>query len=133
MSGHRHDDAVAAPAPESVTDPVCGMTVDPATSPHRAEHDGHAFHFCSAGCRSKFIADPRRYLAPIPPAAPAMGAAVASGTIYTCPMHSEVRQNAPGNCPICGMFLVPVTEPAPDQAQSDTQSDTHEGRGSHDA
>ena len=108
MSGHRHDDAVAAPAPERVTDPVCGMTVDPATSPHRAEHDGHAFHFCSAGCRSKFIADPRRYLTPLPPAAPAMGEAVASGTIYTCPMHPRIRQAGPGTCPICGMALEPL-------------------------
>ncbi|WP_287788213.1 HAD-IC family P-type ATPase, partial [Acidiphilium sp.] len=108
MSGHRHDDAVAAPAPERVTDPVCGMIVNPATSPHRAEHDGHAFHFCSAGCRGKFIADPRRYLAPLPSAAPAMGEAVASGTIYTCPMHPQIRQAGPGTCPICGMALEPL-------------------------
>ncbi len=108
MSGHRHDDTVAAVASKKVTDPVCGMTVDPATSPHRAEHDGRAFHFCSAGCRTKFIADPQRYLAPLPPAAPAMGEAVASGTIYTCPMHPQIRQVGPGTCPICGMALEPL-------------------------
>ena len=108
MNGHRHDDAAVASAPERVTDPVCGMTVAPATSPHRAEHDGHAFHFCSAGCRTKFIADPQRYLTPLPPAAPAMGEAVASGTIYTCPMHPQIRQVGPSTCPICGMALEPL-------------------------
>jgi len=85
-------------------DPVCGMTVDPATTPHHAEHAGEAFHFCSAGCRTKFVADPAKYLEkdsrpPEPPPPP--------GTIYTCPMHPEVRQVGPGSCPICGMALEP--------------------------
>ena len=85
-----------------VTDPVCGMTVDPATSRHRHEHDGSTFHFCSAGCRDKFAADPDHYLAPHdePPADP--------NAVYTCPMHPEVRQIGPGSCPICGMALEPV-------------------------
>jgi Cu+-exporting ATPase len=86
-------------------DPVCGMTVDPAKTPHRAEHLGQAFHFCSAGCRTKFVADPGRYLSPKPSAQ-----AVASpGTIYTCPMHPQIRQEGPGACPICGMALEPET------------------------
>ncbi len=88
-----------------MTDPVCGMSVDPATTPHHAEHQGEAFHFCSAGCRTKFIADPLKYLskdrAEDPPAPP--------GTIYTCPMHPEIRQVGPGSCPICGMALEPET------------------------
>ncbi len=85
-----------------VTDPVCGMTVDPATSRHRHEHDGSTFHFCSAGCREKFAADPDRYLAAddAPPADPS--------ATYTCPMHPEVRQIGPGSCPICGMALEPI-------------------------
>jgi len=98
-----------------VKDPVCGMDVDPATSRHRFSHGGQVFHFCSAKCREKFAADPDRYLAsnavPPPKAAP--------GTIYTCPMHPEIRQEGPGSCPICGMALEPLdvaaeTGPSPE-------------------
>src|SRR5436190_249145 len=85
-----------------VIDPVCGMTVDPHTTPHRAEHAGHPYYFCSAGCRTKFIADPARYLGPAKTAEP-----VPEGTLYTCPMHPEIRQVGPGSCPICGMALEP--------------------------
>ena len=89
-----------------VIDPVCGMTVDPATTAHHAEYDGSDFYFCSAGCRTKFVADPSRYLdkAVRPEATPAP-----AGTIFTCPMHPEVRQVGPGACPICGMALEPET------------------------
>ncbi|WP_410052042.1 heavy metal translocating P-type ATPase [Bradyrhizobium sp. SZCCHNRI3016] len=85
-----------------VIDPVCGMSVDPATSKHRFDHQGHTFHFCSAGCRTKFAAEPDKYLGERepPPEMPA-------GTIYTCPMHPEIRQVGPGTCPICGMALEP--------------------------
>src|SRR3546814_815965 len=88
----------------TVTDPVCGMTVDPAKTEHHAWHAGEEFHFCSAGRRTKFLADPERYFAPksAAPEAP-------PGTIYTCPMHPEIRQVGPGNCPICGMALEPET------------------------
>src|SRR3984885_1413891 len=88
------------------TDPVCGMTVDPAKTPHRHSHGGRDFFFCSVGCRGKFIADPAKYLnkeaTKAEPAAPA-------GTIYTCPMHPQSRQIGPGSCPICGMALEPVS------------------------
>ncbi len=93
-------------ADAATTDPVCGMQVDPATAKHRAEHAGQTFFFCSAGCRTKFLADPQRYLHPEPvlkadaPASP--------GAIYTCPMHPEVRQIGPGACPFCGMALEPA-------------------------
>ena len=87
----------------AVKDPVCGMTVDPATSKHRHDHAGTTYHFCSAGCRTKFAADPQAYLQPKPEAAPAP-----AGTIYTCPMHPEIRQDGPGACPICGMALEPL-------------------------
>jgi P-type Cu+ transporter len=86
-------------------DPVCGMSVDPATAKHRAEHAGAAYYFCSAGCREKFVADPARFLAP--KQAPAPNSAP-PGAIYTCPMHPEIRQDHPGNCPICGMALEPL-------------------------
>jgi len=99
MSDHCH----AADAASAATgiDPVCGMTVNPARSPHHLIHAGHAYHFCSAGCRTKFAADPARYLTLQEPAdAP-------EGAIWTCPMHPEVRQDHPGACPICGMALEP--------------------------
>ena len=101
---HRHDHHAAAMADrDPATDPVCGMTVDPATSRHRFEHGGDTFHFCCAGCRDKFAADPDRYLTP--PDDPAADTAAT----YTCPMHPEVRQVGPGSCPICGMALEPLT------------------------
>ena len=107
--GHAH-----AAAATTVTDPVCGMSVDAATSSHRFEHAGTTFHFCSAGCRTKFAADPAKYLAPKTPAK-------RDGT-YTCPMHPEIRQQGPGNCPICGMALEPLevsAEAAPNQELRD--------------
>jgi Cu+-exporting ATPase len=81
------------------------MTVDPHTTQHKAEHAGRPYYFCSAGCRSKFLAEPERYL---DPAAAAKTEPVPEGTVYTCPMHPEVRQVGPGSCPICGMGLEPV-------------------------
>ncbi|HTJ63192.1 MAG TPA: HAD-IC family P-type ATPase, partial [Alphaproteobacteria bacterium] len=92
------------------------MSVDPATAKNHAEHDGTTYHFCGAGCRTKFVADPDKYLNPAPPPAPVTGA------IYTCPMHPEVRQEGPGSCPICGMALEPVTvsaEAAPNHELAD--------------
>jgi Cu+-exporting ATPase len=101
---HAACSAHAAPSEEGKRlDPVCGMTVDPAATAHHATHAGEAHHFCSAGCRTKFLADPERYLNPTarePEAVPA-------GAIYTCPMHPEVRQVGPGACPKCGMALEP--------------------------
>jgi len=94
---HHH----AAPAAAGATDPVCGMSVDPATAKHKAEHKGESYYFCSAGCRSKFTADPNKYLKPRAPEP------VVEGAIYTCPMHPEIRQVGPGSCPICGMALEP--------------------------
>ena len=87
-------------------DPVCGMKVDPHTATEKAEHGGRTYYFCSAGCRTKFIADPLKYL----DAEQAKAAAepVPEGTIYTCPMHPEIRQVGPGSCPICGMALEPL-------------------------
>src|SRR5271157_1141914 len=101
-------------APTATRDPVCGMTVDPATSRHRSEHNGLTFHFCCAGCRQKFAADPEKYLQP-------RGLASAdAGSVHTCPMHPEVRQLGPGSCPICGMALEPLAvsaaaEPNPER------------------
>jgi Cu+-exporting ATPase len=104
--GHHHsghaDHGRATDAKVSVRDPVCGMRVDPATSKHRFDHHGETLHFCSASCRSKFAADPQKYLGPSK-----LQAAAPEGTIYTCPMHPQIRQVGPGACPICGMALEP--------------------------
>lgn len=96
-----------APQPANAataTDPVCGMRVDPATTPHHTVHDGQTWYFCAARCRERFIADPQRYLdpgqhAPVP---------VAEGAVYTCPMDPQIVQQGPGTCPICGMALEPM-------------------------
>ena len=99
--GHHAHGADVANAAATAVDPVCGMTVDPKQSPHRHAYRDHDYHFCSAGCRSKFGADPEKYLNKAAPA-PAP-----EGTIYTCPMHPQIRQTSPGSCPICGMALEP--------------------------
>ena len=104
-AGHCHHDHSADAERSIVKDPVCGMTVDPATTPHHHELGGTTYHFCSGGCRTKFIADPNRYLHPAPESAAA--ADVPEGAIWTCPMHPEIRQVGPGSCPICGMALEP--------------------------
>ena len=98
---HPSNDTVA-PAGD-VKDPVCGMTIDPHTAKHRYAHDGYPYYFCSSRCREKFIADAARYLQAEARAAQPLPA----GTIYTCPMHPEIRQPGPGSCPICGMALEP--------------------------
>ena len=96
-------DAGHSPA-ATVKDPVCGMSVNPAKTPHRTDLDGVAHVFCSAGCKGKFVADPKRYLEP----APRAQAPADPDALYTCPMHAEVRQTGPGACPICGMALEPM-------------------------
>lgn len=93
------------------TDPVCGMTVDPAKTEHHATHDSADYHFCSARCLAKFTADPAKYLSTTPRPEPV----AAPGAMWICPMHHEIRQQGPGTCPICGMALEPE-EPSLDDA-----------------
>jgi Cu+-exporting ATPase len=102
--GHGHEHSHGTPATHLAIDPVCGMTVDPHTAKHRSEHAGRPHSFCSAGCKTKFDANPAKYLdkAAHPPEP------VPEGAIYTCPMHPEVQQVGPGSCPICGMALEPM-------------------------
>ena len=106
--GHAHHphppEGDAGGAPERVRDPVCGMLVDPHTTSHRQQHAGRPYYFCSAGCQAKFADNPAKFLAPSDSAPPQ---AVPEGTIYTCPMHPQIRQLGPGSCPICGMALEP--------------------------
>jgi Cu+-exporting ATPase len=97
--------ALTSPASDPARDPVCGMSVDPATSPHRHTLGDRTYSFCGARCREKFAADPDKYLKA--DNGPAKPAAAAPGTIFTCPMHPQIRQIGPGSCPICGMALEP--------------------------
>jgi len=100
---HRHHDhGHGAPVEGGAIDPVCGMTVDPHNPKGgKADYRGHPYYFCSAGCRTKFVADPGKYLGEREPEP------VVEGAVYTCPMHPEIRQDGPGSCPICGMALEP--------------------------
>lgn len=137
---HRHPVAPERPAEAGgrVRDPVCGMEVDPAATAHRAAFGGRTYFFCSGGCKAKFKADPRRYAADEGASgsdgghdhaadghahhhhhhaaherqAPASSADVPQGTVWTCPMHPEIRRDGPGSCPICGMALEPLVATA---------------------
>jgi len=104
---HRHHNPVTDAG--KVKDPVCGMTVDPHTATHRAQYLGKPYFFCSSGCQSKFLAEPADY---IEPAVARKAEPVPEGTIYTCPMHPQIRQVGPGSCPICGMALEPAVATA---------------------
>ena len=103
-------------------DPVCGMQVNPSTTAHHAVHADTEYHFCSARCRERFIADPAKYLSP---SATAPAAPVAAGTIYTCPMHPEIRQEGPGTCPICGMALEPEVPSLEDEDNPELRDFSH--------
>jgi len=91
-------------------DIVCGMNVERASAKHLSKNAGENFYFCSTNCQTKFDAEPEKYLSgrPEPEAMP-------TGTIYTCPMHPEIVQEGPGECPICGMALEPKGIPAEDE------------------
>lgn len=121
MTALSHDPHATNPDSAAATDPVCGMMVDPLTAKHRVAHAGHTFYFCSAGCRQKFIDNPSHYLSPDETVSTLEAM---QGTIFTCPMHPEIRQVGPGSCPICGMALEPVmvtTEMGPSSELVDMQ------------
>jgi Cu+-exporting ATPase len=132
---------------ETATDLVCGMTVSK-DSPHRANYDGTDYFFCSDGCRKKFVAEPGKYIgkadnhsghgnghshhhdpahahhhspAALKPVAATAAKPGSEGTIYTCPMHPEIRQVGPGSCPICGMALEPLM-PTAEEDDSELRS-----------
>ncbi len=109
MEQHNHHHSTPQ-SPATAIDPVCGMTVEIATAQHKANHAGHDYYFCAAGCRTKFVANPGRYLDPAQVAAAAQSAP--KDAIYTCPMHPEIRQVGAGSCPICGMALEPLVATA---------------------
>src|SRR5262245_23186935 len=102
--GHARGNKYGVPKSATEKDPVCGMNVDPLAAKHTASHAARSYFFCSAGCRAKFTAAPDKYLAP----AEVRTEPMPEGTIYTCPMHPQIRQVGPGSCPICGMALEPL-------------------------
>src|SRR5262249_38097487 len=103
-----HHNPQGIPTTQDVIDPVCGMTVSPATAADSFEYHGTVYHFCSRSCFEKFKAEPERYL----------HTGDSNTTVdelgeYTCPMHPEVRQHGPAPCPKCGMALEPAAPPIP--------------------
>jgi len=94
-----------------VVDPVCGMKILPDKAAGKHEYEGHTYSFCSKSCAEKFTADPASFLTPKSEQSPVQSAPKAGG--YTCPMHSEVHKDGPGDCPKCGMALEPETMTAP--------------------
>ena len=99
-SGEKHEAG-------DLIDPVCGMRVSPDAS-ESATYQGKLYRFCSKHCAEAFRKEPAKYVKPATPPAKTAAPPSAAGTIYTCPMHPQIRQSAPGNCPICGMALEPV-------------------------
>jgi Cu+-exporting ATPase len=122
LHSHSHNHADSSPAYQEGkihTDPVCGMTVKE-TTPHTCEHAGQRYFFCGARCLEKFRAQPDKYVKSIndhsvrdAPSHASQLQSAGGGTVYTCPMHPEVRQLGPGPCPMCGMALEPLVEAAP--------------------
>jgi Cu+-exporting ATPase len=113
---HGHENLAPGSASALIKDPVCGMTMDPSTAKHNFSYQGETYYFCSEVCRSKFVADPDSYLNASPNLKERKAPA---GTVWTCPMHPEIRRDAPGSCPICGMALEPelptaYEEPSPE-------------------
>ena len=112
--------------PDGVLDLVCGMTIAPADAVGTLDHRGHIYYFCSESCLEQFRADPAKFVDP--------QRKTESTTVtdmeakYTCPMHPEIRQKAPGACPICGMALEPVTITLEDQPNQELEDMTRRFR-----
>ena len=98
-----------AATPAEVTDPVCGMTIDPADAAGHIYRDGQTYYFCNENCLAQFSARPSDFVGTRSGPAPAPTAPGTDTRGYTCPMHPQIRQVGPGSCPICGMALEPVT------------------------
>ena len=103
-------------------DPVCGMTVEPHSATGTYTYKGMTYAFCSPHCLEKFRANPAQYVVS---AHDTHEGAPVAGTVYTCPMHPEVRQDGPGTCPICGMALEPQTVSLEEVASPELVDMTH--------
>lgn len=100
---------------DTAIDPVCGMTVDLNANKPRLDLNDESYHFCSSGCHDKFEADPEFYISG---SHKKRKMTAAAGTQYTCPMHPEIIEDHPADCPLCGMALepmgIPTDEPNPE-------------------
>lgn len=117
-------------AASKIRDPVCGMEIEMGSVAATRNYEGETFYFCSSSCAQKFDADPARYarqtfeenhhrsdsVSSEPRDSPERGMRLerypadrspTGNTIYTCPMHPQIEQDHPGDCPICGMRLEP--------------------------
>ncbi|MBV9017727.1 MAG: heavy metal translocating P-type ATPase [Alphaproteobacteria bacterium] len=94
------------------------MSVDPARTPHRAEHAGHAYFFCGARCRERFIAEPARFIPGDQSSERSSPTPFVAGAKWTCPMHPEIVRDGPGACPVCGMALEPLTPVAGEEPEN---------------
>src|SRR5262245_55076429 len=114
---HKHHQQIDDSGNAKVRDPVCGMMIDPARAAGKFDYQGQTYYFCNPGCLKKFQADPESYLTSPKPGSPVVSLSglstenpsdsATARSIYTCPMHPEVRQNGPDTCPKCGMGLEP--------------------------
>jgi Cu+-exporting ATPase len=124
MAEHRHDHHDhhdhETSGEHTVKDPVCGMSVDPHTAEQRSQHGGTTWYFCSSGCKSRFDANPEQYLGD----EQKREKPVAPDAMYTCPMHPEIRQQGPGDCPICGMALEPEQVSLDDEPSAELEDMT---------
>ncbi|PWU18869.1 MAG: copper-translocating P-type ATPase [Bdellovibrio sp.] len=101
---HEHHHHHEHSSEKTVKDPVCGMVIAPESAKGKSTFRGLTYFFCSEKCKAKFDQEPEKYLEP-----PKTVAKTQMNVEYTCPMHPQIRQMGPGNCPICGMALEPAT------------------------
>ena len=102
-------------------DPVCGMSVEIATAKHTHSYSGQTWYFCGRHCLEKFTADPERFAGT---KAVTRVLEEAKDSVYTCPMHPQIRQPRPGNCPLCGMALEAVVASAGEQSSHELKDMT---------
>lgn len=111
---HRHPKSDAASGEPLVKDPVCGMSVDPGVAGHQMDYAGDRYYFCSARCHARFEANPAHFAALAREVqrdrtiAKTREDLANAKSVWTCPMHPEIRRDGPGSCPICGMALEPL-------------------------
>lgn len=115
----RHDSLpILEAAPNTATDPVCGMKVEKSTAKHTTKRGTETYYFCSGSCLKKFSDNPDKFFGQPQTESCCAGQTRATSSdapkdvMCTCPMHPDVRQRGPGSCPKCGMALEPESPAA---------------------